>query len=75
VRDRAGKVPLVPPNTDSLLPQALRRRGWDEGLYFFPRGSLLLMAPPLIVQPEHIEEGIDKLDRLLRWLEATERIA
>ncbi|MBY0522864.1 MAG: aminotransferase class III-fold pyridoxal phosphate-dependent enzyme [Gemmataceae bacterium] len=74
VRDRKTKAPLVPPNTDSLLPMQIRRRAWAEGLHVMPRGSLILLAPPLIVQPEHIDEAIDKLDRVLGWVEQTEKI-
>jgi len=29
------------------------------------------LAPPLIVQPVHIEEAVSKLDRLLGWVETT----
>jgi adenosylmethionine-8-amino-7-oxononanoate aminotransferase len=68
VRDRASKAPLAPPNTDSPLPRQIRRRAWDEGIHPLARGSLLLLAPPLIVQPEHTEEAADKLDRLLGWV-------
>jgi taurine--2-oxoglutarate transaminase len=70
VRDRNSRAPLVPPNTDSLLPLQMRRRAWDEGLYVLARGSLLLLSPPLIVTPEHIEEGVAKLDRVLDWVDA-----
>jgi taurine--2-oxoglutarate transaminase len=69
VRDPQTRAPLVPPNADSPLPLRLRRRAWDEGLHLLARGSLLLLAPPLIVQPEHIDEAIMKLDRVLSWLE------
>jgi acetylornithine/succinyldiaminopimelate/putrescine aminotransferase len=31
---------------------------------------LLLLSPPLIVQPEHITEAIEKLDRVLTWVES-----
>jgi taurine--2-oxoglutarate transaminase len=68
VRDRATKEPLVPPNTDSPLPLAIRRRAWDEGIHLLARGSLLVLAPPLVVQPEHIDEGVAKLDRVLAWV-------
>jgi taurine--2-oxoglutarate transaminase len=70
VRDQASKAPLVPPNTDSPLPMQLRRFAWEQGLHLLARGSLLLLAPPLILQPEHIDEGVAKLDRLLTWLES-----
>ena len=72
VRDRASQAPLVPPNTDSPLPLQIRRRGWDEGIHFMARGSLILVAPPLIVQPDQIEEGVAKLDRVLSWVDAAE---
>src|SRR6516225_2228863 len=67
VSDRTSHAPLVPPNTDSLLPGQIRRRCWGEGLHLMARGSLLLLAPPLIVQPEHIDEAMTKLDRVLDW--------
>jgi taurine--2-oxoglutarate transaminase len=69
VHDRERKTPLVPPNTDSPLPGQIRRRAWDLGIHLLARGSLLLLAPPLIVQPEHIAEGVAKLDQLLGWIE------
>ena len=31
----------------------------------------LLLAPSLIVQPEHVEEAVKKLDRVLGWVETT----
>ena len=71
VRDRATKAPLVPPNTDSPLPLAIRRRAWDEGLHLLARASLLLLAPPLILTPDHVEEAGAKLDRVLTWVEQT----
>jgi taurine--2-oxoglutarate transaminase len=72
VRDRSTHAPLVPPNTDSLLPLEIRRRAWAEGIHLLARGSLLLLAPPLIVQPEHLEEAATKLDRVLSWIDALE---
>jgi taurine--2-oxoglutarate transaminase len=72
VRDRTSQAPLTPANTDSLLPLQIRRRAWDEGIHVIVRGSLVLMAPPLIVQPEHIDEAMAKLDRVLRWVDAVE---
>jgi taurine--2-oxoglutarate transaminase len=68
VRDREKKTPLVPPNTDSPLPMQIRRQAWELGLHLLARGSLLLLAPPLIVQPEHIDEAVGMLDRLLAWV-------
>src|SRR5215468_2020707 len=72
VRDRTSHAPLVPANTDSLLPLQIRRRAWDEGIHVMARGNLILMAPPLIVQAEHIDEAVAKLDRVLSWVDAVE---
>jgi len=69
VRDRTTQLPLVPPNTDSPLPLLIRRKAWEEGLHLLPRGSLLMMAPPLIIGPEHIDEAMRKLDRVLTWVD------
>jgi taurine--2-oxoglutarate transaminase len=67
VRDQKTHAPLVPANVDSLLPMQIRRRAWAEGLHLLARGSLILLSPPLIVQPEHIDEAMAKLDRVLGW--------
>jgi taurine--2-oxoglutarate transaminase len=72
VRDRTSQAPLVPANTDSPLPVQIRRRAWDEGLHVMVRGSLILIAPPLIVQPEHIDEAVTKLDRVLSRVDGVE---
>ncbi len=73
VRDQATHAPLVPPNTDSPLPLQIRRRAWEEGIHLLARGSLILLAPPLIVQLEHIDEAVTKLDRLLTWVATSAR--
>src|SRR5262245_4826082 len=71
VQDRSKKPPLVPANTDSLLPLQIRRQCWEEGIHVLARGSLIILSPPLILQPAHIDEAVEKLDRVLRWLEKT----
>ncbi len=70
VNDRATRQPLSPPVVDALLPNRLRRRAWAEGLHLLARSNLLMIAPPLIVTAEQIREGVDKLSRVLSWLEA-----
>src|SRR5262249_8997616 len=52
VRDRKSHAALVPANTDSSLPRRIRRRAWGGGVQVMACGSLILMAPTLIVQPE-----------------------
>jgi taurine--2-oxoglutarate transaminase len=71
VRDRESRTPLVPSNVDSPFPLQIRRRAWEEGIHLLARGSLILLAPPLIVQPMQIDEAADKLDRLLGWVDKT----
>jgi taurine--2-oxoglutarate transaminase len=71
VRDRKAKTPLVPANTDSPLPMQIRNKAWEEGLHMLARGSLLMLSPPLIIQPAEIDEMVQKLDRVLTWLEKT----
>ncbi len=70
IRDPKTREPLVPPNTDSLLPLRIRRLAWSQGLHLLARGSLLLLAPPLIVTPEHIDEAMTSLDRVLTAVDA-----
>ena len=48
------------------------RRAWEEGIHLMARGSLILLAPPLIVQPEHIDDAVAKLDRVLGWVDGVE---
>lgn len=69
VQDRNTHAPLVPPNTDSPIPLQIRRRAWDEGLHVLARGSLIVLAPPLIVEPSHIDEAMATLDRVLTWVD------
>src|SRR5262245_17509973 len=72
LRDQATRPPRRPPSPDSPLPVQIRNRAWDEGIHILARGSLLMLAPPLVVQPEQIDEGVAKLDRVLGWLEQSE---
>jgi taurine--2-oxoglutarate transaminase len=67
--DPAAKTPLVPANVDSPLPMQIRRKGWEEGIHLMARGSLILLAPPLVIEPEHVEEAVVKLERVLGWVE------
>jgi len=59
-------------NTDSPLPLQIRQRAWDESLHVMVGGYLVLMAPPLIVQAEHLDEAVAKLERVLSWVDAVE---
>ena len=69
VTDRATRQPLAPPVVDAQLPIRIRRRAWAEGLHLLARANLLMIAPPLIVTADQIREGMEKLSRVLSWLE------
>ena len=44
---------------------ALRRAAFDRGLHLYPHGSLLLVAPPLVVGREEVATGLGLLDEVL----------
>ncbi|GIW82803.1 MAG: putative aminotransferase [Gemmatales bacterium] len=69
VQGKDDPRPLVPANTDSPIPMQLRRRLWEEGLFALARASLLMLAPPLIIEEEHINEAVEKLDKVLDWVD------
>lgn len=73
VANRATRQPLAPPVVDAQLPIRIRRRAWAEGLHLLARANLLMIAPPLIVTADQIGEGMEKLSRVLSWLEAEVR--
>ena len=67
VQDRIEKTPFA---ADSNLEVALKKIGMDNGIMVYPdagtidgkRGHHILLAPPFIIQPSHIDEIVDKLD-------------
>ena len=69
VADQVTMQPLGPPVVDAQLPIHIRRRAWEEGLHLLARANLLMIAPPLIVNAEQIRDGVEKLSRVLSWLE------
>ena len=69
VHDRESKRPLTPPFASASLPDQIRRQCWLEGLHLLARGNLLLIAPPLVVTADQIKEGVEKVGRVLNWLE------
>jgi taurine--2-oxoglutarate transaminase len=68
VRDRETREPLVPYGAkgEAAAPvAALRRAALDRGLHLYPHGSMLLVAPPLVVGREEVETGLGLLDGVL----------
>jgi taurine--2-oxoglutarate transaminase len=68
VRDRETREPLVPYAAAGEAAQpmaALRRAAMDRGLHLFTHGSLIVVAPPLIVGRDEVREGLALLDGVL----------
>jgi adenosylmethionine-8-amino-7-oxononanoate aminotransferase len=70
VRDRATKEPFP---SDTKLHARIKARAMELGLMVYPMGGTadgksgdhVLMAPPFIAEPAHIEELVDKLARAI----------
>jgi taurine---2-oxoglutarate transaminase len=63
VRDRETKEPLD--------AKPLAKAGLARGLYLFARGNILLVAPPLVIGREELDEGLARLDETLAKTLAT----
>ncbi|WP_108448901.1 aspartate aminotransferase family protein [Halomonas sp. BN3-1] len=71
VADRASKEPFDP---DQRLNAAVKAAAMDQGLMCYPaggtldgrRGDHVLLAPPYIVEEDHLDEIVDKLDAALQ---------
>ena len=71
VADRASKEPFDP---DRRLNAAVKAAAMDQGLMCYPaggtldgrRGDHVLLAPPYIVEEDHLDEIVDKLDAALQ---------
>ena len=65
VRDRATREPLAPWPQGTPALAALVRDAMAEGVSFATRGNLILLAPPLVIEPTDLDAAIELLDRLL----------
>ncbi|MBS8269854.1 aspartate aminotransferase family protein [Halomonas litopenaei] len=71
VADRASQEPFDP---DRRLNAAVKAAAMDQGLMCYPaggtldgrRGDHVLLAPPYIVEEDHLDEIVDKLDAALQ---------
>ncbi|RQW71196.1 aspartate aminotransferase family protein [Halomonas sp. YLB-10] len=71
VADRASQEPFDP---DQRLNAAVKAAAMDQGLMCYPaggtldgrRGDHVLLAPPYIVEEDHLDEIVDKLDAALQ---------
>jgi taurine--2-oxoglutarate transaminase len=68
VRNRATREPLVPFNAggEAAEPMTrLARTAMDAGLYLFVHWNVIMVAPPLTVTREELDEGLGILDETL----------
>src|SRR2546430_7621495 len=68
VRDRETREPLVPFNAagEAALPVAqLAKAALDRGLYLFVHWNVVMIAPPLTITREELDEGLGILDEVL----------
>src|SRR5436309_679749 len=68
VRDRATREPLVPFNAsgEAAAPVArLAKAALERGLYLFVHWNVVMIAPPLTITREELDEGLAVLDDVL----------
>jgi taurine--2-oxoglutarate transaminase len=68
VRDRKTREPLVPFNAsgEAAAPVArLAKAALDRGLYLFVHWNVVVVAPPLTISREELDEGLAILDEVL----------
>jgi taurine--2-oxoglutarate transaminase len=68
VRDRATREPFVPfaARGEAAAPMdRLKEAAMDRGLYLMTHDSLVLVAPPLVMGEEELDEGLARLDAAL----------
>src|SRR5919197_312586 len=68
VRDRKTREPLVPFNAggEAAAPVArLAKAALDTGLYLFVHWNVVMIAPPLTITREELDEGLGILDEAL----------
>ena len=65
VNDRVARTPLAPwPQTPPAL-KALVDAAMAAGVSFGTRGNLILLAPPLVIDEQDLDDAVALLDRLL----------
>jgi taurine--2-oxoglutarate transaminase len=66
VKDRTTREPLVPFGRTRTNPmKELLQRAFARGVYLMGRYNLFVVAPPLVISAEQIEEGVEAIDRAL----------
>jgi taurine--2-oxoglutarate transaminase len=68
VRDRETREPLVPFNAtgEAFAPVArLAKAAMDQGLYLMTHWNVIIVAPPLTITREELDEGLAVLDEVV----------
>ncbi|HLW60263.1 MAG TPA: aminotransferase class III-fold pyridoxal phosphate-dependent enzyme [bacterium] len=66
VKDRGTREPWAPFSRSGPSPmKAFLRGAFDRGVYLIGRYNIFLVAPPLVISEEQIEEGVQAIDGAL----------
>jgi taurine--2-oxoglutarate transaminase len=68
VRDRKTREPLVPFNAtgEAFAPVAkLAKAAMERGLYLMTHWNVIIVAPPLTITRDELDEGLGVLDEVL----------
>jgi taurine--2-oxoglutarate transaminase len=65
VKDRRTKEPMAPWNGSSPEMTAFKKYCTDHGLYLYTHWHTTLIIPPLIINEQQLQEGMDVLDQAL----------
>jgi taurine--2-oxoglutarate transaminase len=68
VKDRGTREPLVPFNAtgaDAAPVGALAKAAMERGLYLMTHWNVVVVAPPLTITREELDEGLAALDAAL----------
>ena len=60
--------PGPPPDTPGARGYELQKRLFDNGLHLKATGDCVIVAPPLIAEPAHVDAIVDVVRRTLQTL-------
>jgi taurine---2-oxoglutarate transaminase len=70
VKNRETREPLVPFNGSSPEMKKLHQYMQNHGVFLYTHWNTILIVPPLIINPEQLEKGIEILDEALNISDA-----
>ena len=65
VADRGTRAPLAPWPQMAAALKRLLQQAMERGVSFAARGNLLILAPPLVIDENELDDALALLDRLL----------